>query len=188
MRRARAPSWQIRIASPTTLVTGLYVRDAAGLRPPRTGVDVPALAPEVPVLPGPAALATPRTAELWARWWHAALHAPDGAHPGFDAPELGALLSECGPAATEWTTARGREHAHAVTHGERRGAEGRFARGVAVQLGRAMRPFDLHVILLPLAGAFALRYAAARVLVSHALRDDAAAYERWLVPVIEELA
>lgn len=91
---------------------GLYVRDAAGLRP-ATPVEVPRLEPAVELRAGLAPPAVPAASEQWARWWEAELtrlgetfqgaFRPDvrfGDGDG-DGDELDAL------SARAWTTPRG---------------------------------------------------------------------------------
>ncbi|GHI06182.1 hypothetical protein AQI88_28910 [Streptomyces cellostaticus] len=63
-----------------------------------------------------------------------------------------------------------------------------LVRAVETELGRKARPFELHVWELPVAGAVGWRVSEKHVAVSRALREDAAAYRRWLTPVIREPA
>ncbi|MFB8176688.1 hypothetical protein ACFC8N_11590 [Streptomyces sp. NPDC055966] len=174
---------------------GLFVRDAAGLRP-RAGIDVPPLVPAVETRASLVPLAVPEASAQWARWWDRALTRHEGPDRGFPAPEsrfgdgeeLGVLVRECFDDAVRWSSARGREYAEAMMRGGRRGHEGDLVRAVEKELGRKARPFELHVLELPVAGAVGWCVSEKRVVVSRALREDTAAYRRWLTPVIRKLA
>jgi len=174
---------------------GLFVRDAAGLRP-AAAVDVPPLTPTVEVRASLAPLAVPEASAQWARWWNGELTRQEGPERGFfvpdarfgDGAELGALVSECFEEAVRWSSARKHEEAAARWSGEPRDDEGDIVRAVEAEIGRRARPFELCVTELPVAGAVGWRVSARHVVVSRALRGDALAYRRWLTPVIRELA
>ncbi|WP_369394656.1 hypothetical protein AB5J72_49510 [Streptomyces sp. CG1] len=174
---------------------GLFVRDAAGLRP-RAGMDVPPLVPSVETRASLAPLAVPEASVQWARWWDRAVTRHEGPDRGFLAPEsrfgggeeLGVLVRECFDDAVRWSSVWGREYAEAMMRGDRRDHEGDLVRAAETELGRKARPFELHVLELPVAGAVGWRVSERHVVVSRSLREDAAAYRRWLTPVICELA
>ncbi|MER6386632.1 hypothetical protein [Streptomyces sp. NPDC001127] len=195
MRYAGSSSWQVRSGTSQQLVIGLFVRDAAGLRP-RVDIEVPPLVPAVEARASLAPLAVPEASAQWARWWDRELTRHEEPHRGFLAPEsrfgggeeLGALMRECFDDAVRWSSARGREYAEAMMRGDRRGHEGDLVRAVETELGRKARPFELQVMELPVAGAVGWRVSEKHVVVSRALREDAEAYRRWLTSVIRELA
>lgn len=64
----------------------------------------------------------------------------------------------------------------------------RFVNGYERRLGRAVRPFTLHLRLLPLAEPVGWVLDEHQVLLSTRLREDAPALERLLAPVIAALA
>ncbi|MFE9454944.1 hypothetical protein [Streptomyces sp. NPDC006739] len=97
-------------------------------------------------------------------------------------------MRECFDDAVRWSSARGREDAEAMTRGDRRGLERNLVRAVETEMGRKARPFELQVTELPVVGAVGWRVSQKHVVVSRALREDAAAYHQWLTPVIRELA
>lgn len=191
MRFAETSSWQVRIDAPQALMVGLYVRDAAGLRPP-ADVDVPPLVPGVEVRASLVPFASMAASVQWARWWNGELLQAGGGHgrafcapdPEFgDGPELCALTHECAADAARWSSDRKREHARAP-----RGIEGDLVRAVEQELGRKARPFELLVTELPVTGAAGWRLSPGHVVVSAALRNDPVAYRQWLTPVIRALA
>jgi hypothetical protein len=87
-----------------------------------------------------------------------------------------------------WGSDRRREEAEAVERHASVNSEAELVRTVEAEIGRTVRPFVLDVTELPVAGAYGRRVSAGQVVVSRALRADAAAYQRWLLPVIRELA
>lgn len=194
MRYAGSSSWQVRSGTSRELVIGLFVRDAAALRP-RTDIEVPPLMPAVEVRASLAGLAVPEASVQWARWWNRELTGQDRADRGSLSPdvsfgvgeELGVLVRECFEDAVRWSSARGREDAEVMRRGDRFRL-GDLVRAVEAEMGRKARPFDLKVTELPLAGAVGWRVSKRHVMVSRALREDAAGYRQWLTPVIRELA
>ncbi|WP_405584848.1 hypothetical protein [Streptomyces sp. NBC_01190] len=195
MRYAGSSSWQITIGAPWRLLVGLFVRDAAGLSPV-TGIDVPSLVPAVEVRAGLAPWAVGEAAGQWARWWEGELGRREGLARGFSlsdggfgaGPELDALMRECFDDAVRWGSARRREEVEAVTRRGSVNSEAELVRTVEAEIGRTVRPFELDVTELPVAGAYGRRVSSGHVVVSRALRADASAYQRWLLPVIRELA
>src|SRR5579884_3633624 len=118
MRYAGSSSWQVRVGSATGLVVGLFVRDAAGLRP-RTAFDVPPLEPAVEVRAGLVPLAVPEATAQWARWWQQELTQHEVLGRSFCAPdarfgdgeELDALVRACSADALRWAADQGRKRA-----------------------------------------------------------------------------
>ncbi len=195
MRFAGSSSWQVRIDTPHALLIGLFVRDAAGLRP-RTDLDVPRLVPAVDVREGPAPSVGTQASEQWARWWRRQLLQQDSGDRGFfrpdarfgDGSELGALTREYFDDAVRWSSDRKRERADARNRAHRRGIERDLVRTVEEELGRKAHPFELLVTELPVDGAVGRHVARGHVVVSQALRADPMAYREWLTPVIRGLA
>lgn len=211
------------ISAPFGLYVGLYVREAAGLRPP-AAVDLPALDPPVELRADLIALAVPAASRQWARWWDRELARQEGPERGFftpdarfgDGAELDALVQACLPDAARWASAARGERAFPAPAGEGGsgggsadadgdwgadgdgnadgttpspfGIEGDLVRAVEAGLGRKARPFDLAITELPLAAPVGWRPTPHHLLVSRALRADAAAYAAWLTPVVRELA
>ncbi|MFJ5535433.1 hypothetical protein [Streptomyces sp. NPDC093261] len=174
---------------------GLFVRDAAGLRP-HTDIGVPPLVPAVEARASLTPLALPEASVQWARWWERELTRQEGPDRGFFAPEarfgdgeeLGLLVRACFDDAVRWSSARGREHAETMTRGDHRSLEGNLVRAVETEIGRKARPFELQVTELPVADTVGWHVSEKHVVVSRALREDAAAYRQWLTPVIRGLA
>lgn len=196
MRYAGQPSWLMRVeSSPHGLLLGLFVRDAAGMRPP-TVIDLPRLEPVVEVRAVLAPLAVAAASEQWAGWWEREMARQESPDRGFFAPdarfgdgdELDALVEACREDAARWASAVGREALDAHIRGEGGRIEGEVVDQVERDLGRKAGPFELQVTELPLAGALGWRVSTHHVLVTRALRDDRAAYADWLAPVVRELA
>ncbi|NUS13774.1 MAG: hypothetical protein HOY69_20610, partial [Streptomyces sp.] len=193
MRYSGQPSWQMWVSSPQGLLVGLYVREAAGMRP-ATAVDLPPLDPPVELRAGLAPLAVPEAARQWVRWWEGELARQEGPERGFFAPdrrfdgeELGALVHACYDDAHRWAALSCHDEDQAHLDGEGgSGAEGDLVRAVEAELGRKARPFRLTVTQLPLADAVGWRPSPHHLLVSRALRSDPDAYARWLTPVLRE--
>jgi hypothetical protein len=185
----------MRIESPQGLLVGFFVRDAAGLHP-RTEFAMPPLVPTVEIRASLAPLAVPEASEQWARWWERELARQEGPERGFfapdarfgDGPELDALVRACSEDAARWCNARRAEEAEDMWRDEPSGPEGDVVRAVEQEIGRKARPFELIVTELPVVGAVGRRVSPRNVVVSRALRQDAAAYRRWLTPVVRELA
>ena len=179
------------IDTPEHLVLALFVRDATGLRP-WTGLDVPPLAPAVAARGRLAPAARSEATAQWATWWQRELARQGRGERGYampdaelgDGEELAELFLTHRLEGLGWTAARKGEHAAAL----HRGTEGDLVRAVEAELGRKARPFLLRVTELPVAGPFGLRVSTSHLVVSRTLRDDPAAYEEWLTPVLRELA
>ncbi|NAZ84086.1 hypothetical protein GTR02_19960 [Kineococcus sp. R8] len=206
MRTAGSMSWQIRENLDRHLATALYVRDAAGLRPFVVGEpDVGDLWPEVTVgADADAAAELSRAVSEWPQWWARALHGPpvgpsdaEPLPPGppdwrglEDLPAVRALAERHHRDAARWVDAAraevqvgrlargGRDPLH-LTH---------FVNGFEQRLGRPVRPFALHLRLLPLAEPVGWVLDGQQVLVSTRLLLDPGAVERFLDPVVAALA
>ena len=181
----------VSIDTPEHLVWRVFVRDVADLRP-WTGVDVPPLVPCVPTREClPPAARSEATAQ-WGSWWQRELARHGRGERGYaqpeaalgDGQELEDLFLTYRLDALRWASARKCEDTAPL----RRGREGDVVRTVEGEIGRKARPFLLTVTELPVAGPFGLRASPRHVVVSRTLRDAPAAYERWLTPVIRELA
>lgn len=181
-------------SSPHGLLLGLFVRDAAGMRPP-TVIDLPRLDPVVEIRATLAPLAVAAASEQWAGWWEREMARQEGPDRGFFAPdarfgdgdELAALVEACREDASRWSSALGREALDAHLR-EPRAIECDVVRQVEAGLGRKARPFELSVTELPFAGARGWRVSTHHVMVTRDLRADVAGYADWLGPVVRELA
>jgi hypothetical protein len=217
VRHTGQPSWRLSVSSPFGLYIGLYVREAAGLRPP-AAVDLPALDPPVELRADLVALAVPAAAQQWAAWWDRELARQEGPERGFFSPdarfgdgaELDALVRACMPDAARWASAaRDDRRPEPAPPGERDaagrpragayrtddwsppvpvGTESALVRTVEAELGRKARAFDLTITQLPLAAPVGWRPSPHHLLVSRALRADPAAYRAWLTPILREVA
>ncbi|WP_380159298.1 hypothetical protein [Kineococcus sp. R86509] len=216
MHFAGTMSWQIREGIDHNLAMALYVRDAAGLEPyVVTEPDVSVLDPPVPthVATGGGDSSAQAMTDLrlavreWPTWWTRALQQVSATTPQ-EAQEAGP------PAPPEWRglqdlpTMRALAQLHhpdfwrwldAPKHTERerqRGQHGgsdplhltHLVNGYERRLGRPVRPFTLHLRLLPLQQSVGWVLDEQQILLSTRLREDAAAMERLLEPVILALA
>lgn len=188
------PPWMMRVQCPYRLMIGLFVRDAAGLNPP-AAIDLPRLVPDVELRASLAPLAVPAASEQWARWWRRELARQEGPERGFAVPdarygdgeELDALVHACLDDARRWSADRKREVSEAHLSSGYPDVESELVRAVEEEVGREARPFRLDITELPVAGTAGWRVSEGHVVVSHALRTDAAAYREWLAPVVRDL-
>ena len=194
-RKAPA-SWRMGEGTSWPLTVALHVRDAYGL-PATRPFFVPPLVPEVPdhiPVTGPAGDVA--LADEWADWFgqlawsRAAIHGTDGllledCSPAFrNAVER--LLPEAAAAAENFRVADG------LDMRRRWEADGpalpRLVRSIEKELGRKAAPFELEIVILPVAGQWLHWLAPQRVLMNRAAQSDPAVLRRLLGPVIRELA
>ena len=193
----KAPAgWRVGEGTSWPLTVALYVRDAFGL-PAIRPFFVPPLVPEVPDrIPVTGPEGDVALADEWADWLgrlvrsRAAIHNLDGllledCTPAFrDAVEQ--LLPAASAAADNFRMADG-------LHMPRRAkADGpalpRLVRSIERELGRRAAPFELEIVILPVAGQWLHQVAPQRVLMNRAAQSDPAVLRRLLGPVIRELA
>jgi hypothetical protein len=103
-------------------------------------------------------------------------------------PELQALVRRHYEAARVWSDARKHEFVALSTARQRVSLESEVVRTAERDLGRTARPFVFDLRVLPVASVQAWRLSPGRALVTRALFRDRAAYGKWLLPIIEELA
>jgi hypothetical protein len=103
-------------------------------------------------------------------------------------PELQALVRRHYEAARVWSDARKHEFVALSTARQRVSLESEVVRTAERDLGRTTRPFVFDLRVLPVASVQAWRLSPGRALVTRALFRDRAAYGKWLLPIIEELA
>ncbi|MFL6076531.1 MAG: hypothetical protein ACJ73S_24315 [Mycobacteriales bacterium] len=186
----------IRVDQPLWLVTALYLRDAAGLRPPPAPLlpRLPLTEPPVPVDPALAELVRPGAELEWLAWWRRLWRAGVGDRPVqppeflelVDEPVLRALARVGWPQAVRWAEQRKREHARTVSRAAP--VESLMVRYTERDRRRRARPFALDVVVLPLAGQRGWRTDPDRVLITSALYADRFAYAAFLRPAIAALA
>ena len=184
--------WGIDLTMPQSLLLGLHLRDAAGLRPPTSPLlpDLPPLDPAaIPLRTAGADVAGLEAAgRQWATWW--ARSFPGGAdaltsilpprYPGLHGmPELHGLAELGMDDAVTWC-ARVREVERQIV---RRTATALFETNLLAEverdLGRRIRPFTLDVVVLPVEGAHHWDVLGQPV-ISLGLRADRDAYLDWL--------
>ena len=214
MHFAGTMSWQISAGIDQNLAMALYVRDAAGLEPyVVTEPDVGVLDPAVHATTDSDTSSDHAVVDLrlavreWPTWWARALQqvpatnireAQDAGPPAppewlglQDLPAMRALAQRHHHDFWRWLDVA--EH----IQGERqRGPRGRSDRlhlthlvnGYERRLGRAVRPFTLHLRLLPLSQPLGWVLDEQQVVLSTRLREDTPALERFLEPVISALA
>ncbi|WP_459645667.1 hypothetical protein [Kineococcus sp. NUM-3379] len=183
--------WSIRTSMPQELLLGLYLRDAACLRPPVP--HVPAADPPVPAhegLPG----VGPAAAQ-WSRWWAGALADGPGAltgvlpptFPGLRGmPELRGLAELLLEDAVQWCAAQRERERRLVRRVPTALFEVGLVHDLEVSTGRRMPPVDLVLVHLPVRGRQCLRLPGGRHLVPLELRADRDAYLAWLRGRLEE--
>ncbi|MGI4893743.1 MAG: hypothetical protein ACRYF3_01360 [Janthinobacterium lividum] len=187
-----AGGWGINLAMPQALMLALHLRDAAGLTPPSSPI-----VPAFPPLDPPAHRLRTAGADLagleaagqqWVRWWSAAFPGGPAALTSILPPRFPGLagmtelrgLAELGmDDAVSWCT-RARE----VEAGLLRSVpsalfETNLVTDVERQLGRAIRPFTLQVVVLPVRGSHSWDLPGGAV-ISLGLRADRDAYLEWL--------
>jgi len=200
--------WQVTEDCPWDLLMALCLRDLAGMtdagEPP-----LPAVAPAVlPSSSGALARSTlassvqTDTAELraqWGAWWRrtavresrpvaSALRPPHFAE--FDrALALQDLVENNYEAAYAWSAARFDEYTDSRTHRHASLTADvvDVVRDREHTLRRQAGYFRLDLLVLPLASSGAWVVAPHTVAISQSLRDDSAAFRRWLRPIVHAL-
>ena len=192
MRMAGQTSWQITIDAPQVLAVALYIRDVAGVAQTSPPVDLPEAAP--PVAADETVRALPEVTAQWNAWWTRALNTgPDALKelepphfPTFaDAPSLQDLLRVHFDTAHRWSAELKRRGAGTI-----RGTLplGELVSEVEQRVGRAARPFNLRLDVVPVAGRGIWTVAHAHMLMSSALLNDPELLLAQLRPEVELLA
>lgn len=190
-------STKISVEQPVALVLGLYIRDAAGLRP-ATFPAIPPLDPpfdrwpvwarrpaevnpyadarriEPPVDPG-------RAAEQWARWWNHAVDAgitalEDFKPPHFEAfrsvPDLRTLVRQHFHVAMRWSDAFDDDpRAQRDLSKHRRGLD-RLVREFDAQHGSRTPPFAMRITVVPVESKHGWVIGPDHLLVTRRLMND----------------
>ncbi|GAB3464931.1 hypothetical protein AB1207_14515 [Kineococcus endophyticus] len=181
-------AWGIDLTMPQSLLLALHLRDAAGLAPPTSPVlpDLPPLDPPVRRLHVEAGLEA--ASRQWADWWVERF--PGGAdaltsilpprYPGLRGRTELRGIAELGmDDAVAWC-ARVREiEKRVIARSPSALFETNLVSGVERELGWRIRPFDLRILVLPVAGAHAWDVVGQPV-ISLGLRADRDAYLAWL--------
>ena len=169
-------SWQIGIDQPENLVMGLFVREVAGLKTRHAWL--PHCKPRIEREMGEGSAAA---AHQWDLWWDRSLSANGNRTdqrqdplagvqwrpPHFEslqsAPALQEIVARHFDDAREWATGRHQEHIELMIgppdprpfHRGRRGGRGlvetRLVAGLERDLGRPSRPFQLGIMVIPVA-------------------------------------
>lgn len=194
-----ANKWQFGVGEPQHLVLALYVRDAAGLTPAIDPV-IPPLRPAVAARPelvqeGERAAVTGQ----WESWWQHLWSIEDVARTSLlpeHVPDVGkhalhqvvqALWSD----AQEYCAARKQEHIayRRTMRLPHQTPEASVLATATRRRGlRRRRPVRLRVSELPVATAQGWHRRPGHVVVTRPLHHDVEAYQRWLRPVVEQLA
>jgi hypothetical protein len=215
MHLAGTMSWQIHEGIDQHLAMALYVRDIAGLDPyvvtePDVGALHPAVSPP-PIERGgggaDAAFDLRAAVQQWPTWWARALQqvpattveeAQEAAPPSppqwrgvENLPAVRALVQRYHRDFWRWLDTV--DHEEPERHRGRRGSSDplhltRFVNAYQHRLGRPVRPFTLHLRLLPLQQPVGWVLDEQQVVLSTGLREDARALEQLLAPVIAVLA
>lgn len=197
MRKGSGASWEIREGLDHGLALVLYVRDSVYPQPlPDLSHDVGPLEPAVVPEPGDAHEHGHEVAvQELARWWTRALEhtmkrplLPGS--PGWegmdDLPAARRSAERLHDDFWEWLRPqKALEVGHARTEGLQLT---RFVNGLDAELGRPVRPFRLHVRVIPVGGVTGWVVAEDQVLVTPKLRDDTTAFIGFLRPVVSALA
>ncbi|MEZ0491302.1 hypothetical protein AB2L28_03535 [Kineococcus sp. TBRC 1896] len=188
-------AWGIHLTAPQSLLLALHLRDAAGLTPPTSPVlpDLPPLDPPVRRLHVDAGLEA--AARQWADWWVERFPGGGDALTSILPPRYPGLrgrtelrgLAELGmDDAVAWC-ARAREvERRVVARAPSALFETNLVSAVERELGWRIRPFDLRIVVLPVAGAHAWDVVGQPV-ISLGLRADRDAYLAWLREQLVEI-
>ena len=215
MRYAGSKSWKILINEwDQQLEWPLWLRAAERIPVPAGG-EVPGPL-DIHPLPEPASASGEVLAKGWLYWWRAVLglqlHSEQEARqwaartgpvaegwfgpPDFGAlepfPELQRVAVARWPEMADWQSARKRsgiadrrEEARSPGHG--RYSTGAVVRAVEAEIGHPAAPFELHLVLLPVAED-EIRGIGGRTFLVPERLDDTPAYEAWLHRVVRALA
>jgi len=202
MWRAPGKTWRVAEDSPTDLLIALYLRDAAGILPagdPELPAIDPALAPHA----SPEPLSPERFEALrreWTEWWRRLVRPPSYPKlwelepPAFEpfrgSPELQRLLRERFRDARRWAGSRHEEFGDAAVERIQRGEHDVNAVVVACERekGRRAEPFQLDLLVLPLAERDIWIIGPSSIVVSTRLRNDSAAFRDAMTPLVQALA
>ena len=188
-------SWQIREDLDYSLTLALYVRDAAGLTPyVAVEQDIPPLLPVVPAQRHDIDLGV--AAREWPQWWVRALQRPveppllpEG--PGWDElddlPVVRRLAEQQHRHYWTWMGAAKAEEIRRARSDQAMHLT-RFVNAFEARLSRPVRPFRLHLRVLPVDAAAGWVLDEQQVLVTSRLLDDPVALEQVLGPVVSVLA
>ena len=192
MRELGRPSWQIQVDERQVLAVALYVRDVVGIAHTAAPVGLPELAPSVRT--GGTVLASPEAGADWNAWWARALTM--GARAGLDlqpphfpafanAPALQALLQEHFDAAQRWASDRTRSSVRASSTDL---PLGDTMSEIEDRLGRAAKPFNLRLDVVPVAGRRLGTASPEHLLVPSALLQEPEQLLTLVRPAVERLA
>ena len=208
MRQAGAVSWRIEFDEPEPLVIGLFVRDAAWLKSRHTWL--PSCAPAIPRANGEG---SEEASHQWDRWWDRSLshnwNGPDQSQeqlaamwwlpPDFEslqsAPALQEVVARHFDNARQWSRDRKQEHVELMigTPDPRLFHRGRTGRGLVETrlvadlgrgLGRSVKPFQLRITEIPVAGKELWQLDPHHVLLSAQLLRDSDEYRRRITPAL----
>lgn len=190
VRMAGRPSWQVRVDAPQVLAVALHIRDVAGLAQTSPPIHLPEAAPSVATEVTVHDL-TEVTAQ-WNAWWTRALttgpRAPKELEPPHfpafaDAPALQDLLRVHFDAARRWSAELKRGGAGTMGTSPL----GELVSEVEHRMGRAAKPFNLRLDVVPVAGRGMWTVRHAHMLMSGALLDDPELLVAKLRPEVELL-